>query len=167
MKKFLTIVFFLFSVLASAQSGFKQGYSGGLEVGGRANIGKQSAGGGEFDILTVHGISYGDGSFIGIGTGLEKLLHSEGVSFPLFLEAKYVFFKSDLSPFVSARTGLELTISEHNDICYFINPSVGVNIHKFFFKVNYWFLGGAGNLDGGVTVPYKGHQIGFSFGKSF
>lgn len=153
--------------MASAQSGFKQGYSGGLEVGGRANIGKQSAGGGEFDILTVHGISYGDGSFIGIGTGLEKLLHSEGVSFPLFLEAKYVFFKSDLSPFVSARTGLELTISEHNDICYFINPSVGVNIHKYFFKVNYWFLGGAGNLDGGVTVPYKGHQIGFSFGKSF
>lgn len=160
-KSLLTtlILFVVMCENSYAQNMAYRGYSASAEIGGNVYLGKENAGG-EFSFLTSHGYKYGDGSYIGVALGLEKKIGDDTIGVPFWLETKYSFFNSLVRPFVSARAGLDYLIED--TVLYVINPSIGIEVHSFFFRAGYCFAGGSH----GATL-LKGSKVGFSFGVQF
>lgn len=91
-------------------------------------------------VESVHGYSFGNGAFLGGGIGL-MVTSNEEVAVPVFLEAKYAFLDSALTPFVSMRGGFRY-MDSYNSAVY-ISPAVGVDIGDFSVSLAYQALSGA------------------------
>lgn len=145
-------------------------YTWNLELGGRVDVSKGTAGG-EFNVATTHGVQFQDGFFMGGGAGLSPLLHSHGLSVPIFAEARYSIPGLSIQPFVACRGGLEYTfgnkMSEGLDITtYFLSPSIGIDFDSFFVRFAYWLQGGGQPEHNGFFAT-KFQQVGLSFGYTF
>ena len=100
----------------------EKGYAGnaGLSVSAGLGIGA--------DLFTSHGYSFGNGLWIGGGTGL-SFPSPYDLFLPLYSEIKYSFLADRrVSPFLSARVGGMTNFDECRMI---LNPAVGVDIKRF------------------------------------
>ena len=137
-------------------------YKGFIEAGYSAGVGNYRAN--QLDVLTTHGVAIGDG-FVGVGTGVNVLFPKEegvgtnwsmgdygngyrpqganyrsenAVFIPLYLDLKYNFSGSSVSPFVDLKLGGTFLVND-NAVCLgngwidnrtsvYCSPSVGVRI---------------------------------------
>ena len=91
------------------------------------------------ELLTSHGYSFGNGLWMGGGTGVCFGGIYGGLCFPLYADAKYTFMKEKkVSPFVDCKLGFT---TDMEDIYTQISPAVGVDIDRFSISViyNIWY----------------------------
>ena len=111
-----------------------------------------------WSITSSHGFSFGNGLYVGGGTGfgaeLTKQTETPESSWdasyfvPVFADIKYSFTKTLASPFVSLRGGAIADITNLG-VRTFASPAVGLDIARFSLKVGYEYqLGFWGHLDG-------------------
>ena len=111
-----------------------------------------------WSITSSHGFSFGNGLYVGGGTGfgaeLTKQTETPESSWdasyfvPVFADIKYSFTKTLASPFVSFRGGAIADITNLG-VRTFASPAVGLDIARFSLKVGYEYqLGFWGHLDG-------------------
>ena len=80
------------------------------------------------DLFTSHGYSFGNGVWIGGGTGL-SMISPYDPFLPLFAELKYSFIPEvKVSPFLSAKAGL---MTNFEDMVMILNPALGIDISRF------------------------------------
>ena len=159
----LSIVAAFFALSLSAQENlpFRKGYRGNVEIQTSALVGKGSFGG-MVAVTTTHGYSFGDGAFVGIGTGYALDLDSQWY-LPVFLEAKYNFIDRNTSPFVEVRAGM-LENPER-----FASASValagGADFGRISVKVGYEFAQAHQDTESGVAIQGKSNILfcGFAF----
>ena len=143
MKKNLTIslIALLMSVVfcnANAQSKnptYSKGYSPAIEIG-YTHLSWTS---GLPSTSTTHGYNFGNGLFLGGGTGISfNKWKMNGVDnrilIPVYADIKYSFMNKLASPFVELKAGGLLDCSAIG-LGYMIRPSVGVDIWKFSLHV--------------------------------
>ena len=128
MKRLVSVILFIFigCIVISAQGKNNllsdRGYVGnvGLSVSAGYGVGA--------DLFTSHGYSFGNGLWVGGGTGL-AFPSPYDLFLPLYSEVKYSFMADRLaSPFLSARVGAMTNFDECRMI---LNPAVGVDIKRF------------------------------------
>ena len=110
-----------------------EGYVGnvGLSVTPQAGLG--------VEVTSSHGYSFGNGLWMGGGTGVCFGGIYGGLCFPLYADAKYTFMKEKkASPFVDCKLGF---LTDTEDIYTQISPAVGVDIDRFSISViyNIWY----------------------------
>ena len=80
------------------------------------------------DLFTSHGYSFGNGLWIGGGTGL-SFPSPYDLFFPLYSEAKYSFnINRKISPFLGAKVGV---MTNFEDSLMILNPVFGFDINRF------------------------------------
>ena len=131
MKKFLVVVLISVFAVVCAESAFAKGQGNALaQKGYVGNVGASvspSFGIGA-DLFTSHGYSFGNGLWMGGGTGL-AFPSAYDLFLPLFTEVKYTFTADKMaSPFVSAKVGFMTNLDETLTI---INPAFGVDLDRF------------------------------------
>ena len=128
MKRLVSVILFIFigCIVISAQGKNNllsdRGYVGnvGLSVSAGYGVGA--------DLFTSHGYCFGNGLWVGGGTGL-SFPSPYDLFLPLYSEVKYSFLADRLaSPFLSARVGVMTNFDECRMI---LNPAVGVDIKRF------------------------------------
>ena len=98
------------------------GYVGNVGVSVSAGLGIG------VDLFSSHGYSFGNGLWIGGGTGL-AFPSPYDLFLPLYSEVKYSFLpERNVSPFLSARLGM---MTNFDDTHMIANPAVGVDIKRF------------------------------------
>jgi hypothetical protein len=131
MKRILTIlVCAIFSGMTLASGASKGSGNVLAEKGYVANVGVSVFGGLGIgaDLFTSHGYSFGNGLWVGGGTGL-SFPSPYDLFLPFYSEVKYTFLADrNASPFVSARVGGMTNFDECRMI---LNPAVGVDIKRF------------------------------------
>ena len=95
----------------------------------------------EISVNTSHGYCWGNGLYVGGGTGVEYgfygLLPNEySIYVPVFAEIKYSFMNKLASPFVDFRGGALMEYVNHGT-GFMVNPSVGVDIWNFSLRVGF------------------------------
>ena len=130
-KRIITIVlcaiFSVVSAFAGTTKGrgtalMQKGYVGnvGISVSGGLGVGA--------DLFTSHGYSFGNGLWVGGGTGL-SFPSPYDLFLPLYSEIKYSFLADRrVSPFLSARVGGMTNFEECRMI---LCPAFGVDISRF------------------------------------
>ena len=73
---------------------------------------------------SVNGYQVNKNFLLGIGTGLSS--YESGILVPLFLDVRYAFYISRLTPYVFGDGGLLFNFSDLNTTQLFINPGAGV-----------------------------------------
>ena len=99
-----------------------RGYVGnvGVSVSGGLGVG--------VDLFTSHGYSFGNGLWLGGGTGL-AFPSPYDLFLPLYSEAKYSFtIDRKISPFLGAKVGV---MTNFEDSLMIVNPAIGVDIKRF------------------------------------
>ena len=130
----------------------------GYTRGYRADIELSWANKSVWGITSSHGFSFGNGLYVGGGTGFGAELTKEtetpesnwNASYlvPVFADIKYSFLNTLATPFVSLKGGAVADIT-NKGIRTFANPAVGLDIARFSMKVGYEYqLGFWGHLDG-------------------
>lgn len=126
-------VLFVVAILAAffAESTFAKGEGNALvEKGYVGNVGMSVSAsfGLGADLFTSHGYSFGNGLWMGGGTGL-AFPSVYDVFLPLYTEVKYTFMSDEMaSPFVSAKLGFMTNLDETLTI---LNPAFGVDLDRF------------------------------------
>ena len=107
------------------------------KIGYVGNVGiSVSAQGPGCDILTSHGYSFGNGLWMGGGTGVSVSDYYRGIYLPIFAETKYSFTpERKVSPFVDCKLGY--LVRELNRIYAFASPAVGVDIDRWSVFASY------------------------------
>lgn len=99
-----------------------RGYVGNVGVSVSAGFGVGA------DLFTSHGYSFGNGLWIGGGTGL-AFPSPYDLFFPLYSEAKYSFnINRKISPFLGAKVGV---MTNFEDSLMILNPVFGFDINRF------------------------------------
>ena len=130
----------------------------GYNRGYRADIELSWANKSVWGMTSSHGLSFGNGLYVGGGAGFGAELTKEtetpesnwNASYfvPVFADIKYSFSKTLAAPFVSLRGGAIADISNLG-VRTFVSPAVGLDIARFSLKVGYEYqLGFWGYLDG-------------------
>jgi hypothetical protein len=130
----------------------------GYNRGYRADIELSWANKSIWGITSSHGFSFGNGLYVGGGTGFgaELIKNTKtpesnwNASYfaPVFADIKYSFTKTQVAPFVSMIGGAIADIT-NKGIRTFANPAIGLDIARFSLKVGYEYqLGFWGHLDG-------------------
>ena len=118
-------IFIGFQVLSAQQKGnllSDMGYVG--NVGASVSVGLGIGA----DLFTSHGYSFGNGLWLGGGTGL-SFPSPYDLFLPLYSEAKYSFLvDKKVSPFLSAKVGL---MTNFEDSLMILNPALGLDITRF------------------------------------
>ncbi|MBO7264337.1 MAG: hypothetical protein J6U93_07450 [Alistipes sp.] len=137
-KNIVVCIITLFAIGYSANAQSREynysdmGYWGNVELSGGALFP-----GGEIGVSTTNGCRLGNGWAMGIGVGyyldLQAVHHL--ISLPFFMEAKYSLHDSNISPYMSLRTGFSIT--EKLTTGAYISPSIGVNINRWSFFLRY------------------------------
>ena len=100
----------------------EKGYVGNVGVSVSAGLGVGA------DLFTSHGYSFGNGLWVGGGTGL-SFPSPYDLFLPLYSEVKYTFLADrNASPFLSARVGGMTNFDECRMI---LCPAFGVDISRF------------------------------------
>lgn len=133
----------LAAVSLSAQDAVKPASSLQYMRGYRANVELSCGIAQQWGISTSHGFSFGNGLYVGGGTGFAAEFvpdYKSKPSFlvPVFADIKFDFIDKAVTPFVGFRAGelIDLTDSEGR---WFISPCAGVDISRFSISVGYEF----------------------------
>ena len=134
---------------------YKKGY--------RADIELSWANPNHWGISTSHGKSFGNGLYAGGGAGFNAIMADEVTYYtPVFADVKYSFINCLASPFVSAKAGGLIDITNYG-IRTFINPALGVDIDRFSIKIGYehslgcWGFGKGKHIHkikGGIAITF-------------
>ena len=119
----------------------KPGYAGNISFA----IGKDFIQGSTVDLLTSHGYSFGNGLYLGMGTGVTTNLYAADmggvdalITIPLFADVKYSFMNKRVSPYIALKTGIGVL---SGDVvfppCLYVAPSIGVDIGRFSLGITY------------------------------
>lgn len=131
MKRILTIlVCAIFSGMTLASGASKGSGNVLAEKGYAANVGVSVFGGLGIgaDLFTSHGYSFGNGFWLGGGTGL-SFPSPYDFFLPLYSEVKYSFnVDRNISPFLGAKVGVMTNFEESLMI---LNPALGVDVNRF------------------------------------
>jgi hypothetical protein len=146
----------------------------GYNRGYRADIELSWANKSIWGITSSHGFSFGNGLYVGGGSGFGAELSKNTAAaasvadevidpeysytqesnwnasyfVPVFADIKYSFTKAQVAPFVSMKGGAIADIT-NKGIRTFANPAIGLDIARFSLKVGYEYqLGFWGYLDG-------------------
>ena len=125
-----------FSLAASAQTKnhlYSKGYKADVQLG-YVFEGKVPT----YSATTSHGYSFGNGLYLGAGTGLylNTVDYGQGTRFmiPLFGEVKYSFLNRKVSPFVDLKAGM-LGDCTSKGFGYMVTPTIGVDFWKMSLGV--------------------------------
>lgn len=131
--------------------------------GYRADIELSWANPNHWGISTSYGRSFGNGLYVGGGAGFNAIM-DEKVTFytPVFPDIKYSFINRLGSPFVSAKAGGLIDIT-NSGIRTFINPALGVDIFRFSIKVGYEYQFGCWGFGKGNHSHQVKCSVGFTF----
>lgn len=131
--------------------------------GYRADIELSWANPNHWGISTSHGRSFGNGLYAGGGAGFYAIM-ADDVTFytPVFADIKYSFINRLASPFVSAKAGGLIDIT-NSGIRTFINPALGVDIDRFSIKVGYEYSLGCWGFGKGIHNHQIKCGVGFTF----
>ena len=128
MKRSVSVILWMFigcmALSAQEKGGLlsDKGYVGNVGVSVSAGFGVGA------DLFTSHGYSFGNGLWIGGGTGL-SFPSPYDIFLPLYSEAKYSFLADrKTSPFIFARVGAMTNFDECRMI---LCPAFGVDISRF------------------------------------
>lgn len=124
------------SISAQTSRPFQKGYQGSVEVGNYAVFGKDKSGG-MMQLTTTHGFRMGNGVYLGAGVGVAYSLTTSDYVIPLFLDAKYNFIDTSVSPFVNLRSGIRFNGSVNQTLGSFISIACGVDSGRFSVKIGY------------------------------
>lgn len=114
----------------------ERGYKGNVKLENNIGVTK-GFNGSSFSLTTSHGFGFGDGFYVGAGTGIGYWL-SDFVSVPIYLDVKYNILDSSLSPYAECRMGWEAIFPESGfGSSILVHPEIGVDIHHFTFGVGY------------------------------
>ena len=99
-----------------------RGYVGNVGLSVSAGLGVST------DLFTSHGYAFGNGLWIGGGTGL-AFPSPYDLFLPLYSEAKYSFkVDQSVSPFLGAKVGV---MTNFEDSLMILNPALGVDVNRF------------------------------------
>lgn len=139
MRKFLTVIAAsLMTAISLSAKGegknlyYEKGYLGNVAVGG--TVGLSNDFGSRTTLLTSHGYSFGNGAFVGLGTGV-MMDFAGNCTIPLFTNFKYSFINNTVSPFIDYKMGG--SIYDLSSVNLFVSPSVGVDVGRFSFSIGY------------------------------
>lgn len=139
MRKFLTVIAAsLMTAISLSAKGegknlyYEKGYLGNVAVGG--TVGLSNDFGSRTTLLTSHGYSFGNGAFVGLGTGV-MMDFAGHCTIPLFTNFKYSFINNTVSPFIDYKMGG--SIYDLSSVNLFVSPSVGVDVGRFSFSIGY------------------------------
>lgn len=124
------------SAFAQENRSFVKGYSGNVELANMAIFGKGMFGS-RVQLATTHGYNFGSGAFVGGGVGLLYDTSINGPAASVFLEAKYNFCDTKVSPFVAARSGFRFWNFYGN----FVNIGGGIDFGRFSARISYELAG--------------------------
>ena len=129
-KRLISIVLCAIFSMVSAFAGTSEGRGTALmEKGYAGNVGVSVSGGLGVgaDLFTSHGYSFGNGLWIGGGTGL-SFPSPYDLFLPLYTEVKYSFLADRrVSPFLSARVG---GMTNFEDSVMILAPEIGADIGR-------------------------------------
>lgn len=139
MRKFLTVIAAsLMTAISLSAKGegknlyYEKGYLGNVALGG--TVGLSNDFGSRTTLLTSHGYSFGNGAFVGLGTGVMMDFAGQ-CTIPLFTNFKYSFINNTVSPFIDYKMGG--SIYDLSSVNLFVSPSVGVDVGRFSFSIGY------------------------------
>ena len=175
MKKIVILSFLIAAFCAPAlharQSlGVQKGYTSSVEL--RAMAVADSDRKGHFMFVeTVHGYAFGDGLFLGGGTGLGYSFTTSDFLLPLYAKGKYNFSDRPVSPFVGVELGMGIGLSQ-KDLSFMVSPSFGLDIRRFSVEFSYMFhegknWGPAGKPGSNWASYYKLNSLNISVGYWF
>ena len=128
MKRLVSVILLIFigCVVVSAQGKNNllsdRGYVGNVGVSVSPGLGIGA------DIFTSHGYSFGNGLWLGGGTGL-SFPSPYDLFLPIYSEAKYSFtVNRNVSPFLGAKVGM---MTNFEDSLLILNPAFGADIKRF------------------------------------
>ena len=128
MKRLLSVILWIFIGCMSVSAQEKgnllsdRGYVGNVGVSVSPGFGLGA------DLFTSHGYSFGNGLWLGGGTGL-AFPSPYDQFLPLYSEAKYSFtIDRKISPFLGAKVGV---MTNFEDSLMILNPALGVDIFRF------------------------------------
>ncbi len=131
--------------------------------GYRADIELSWANPNHWGISTSHGRSFGNGLYVGGGVGFNAIMENKITYYtPVFADVKYSFINRLASPFVSAKAGGLIDIT-NSGIRTFVNPALGVDISRFSIKVGYEYRLGCWGYGKGVHNHQVKCGVGFTF----
>lgn len=134
---------------------YKKGY--------RADIELSWANPNHWGISTSHGKSFGNGLYAGGGAGFNAIMADEVTYYtPVFADVKYSFINRLASPFVSAKAGGLIDITNYG-IRTFINPALGFDIDRFSIKIGYEYSLGCWGFGKGIHNHQIKCGVGFTF----
>lgn len=121
----------------------------------------------KFDISSSHGFSFGNGLYVGGGTGFgaeftPSLKSKPTYLVPLFADIKYSFMNTLATPFVSMKGGASADIT-NSGIRTFANPAFGVDIARFSIIIGYEYQLGFWGAGKGEHFHSVKCGIGYNF----
>lgn len=156
MKKILVFFLLFAGIIASAQESFtyRKGYRGNVELDGSAICNKET-GGYLASINTIHGYSFGNGAFAGMGIGAcfsqDKV---SPVMVPIIFDFKYNFLDNAISPFVELRPSFAIGMMNMSQ--FNVRMGGGVSFNRFSIDLAYQLCSGVKPLD---NLSYRLHCL--------
>ena len=135
MKRLVSIVLLIFIGYMSVSAQGKGNLLSGRGYVGNVGVSVSPGFGVGADMFTSHGYSFGNGLWLGGGTGL-AFPSPYDLFLPLYSEAKYAFIVDrKISPFLGAKVGV---MTNFEDSLMILNPAFGLDINRFsiFAAVN-------------------------------
>ena len=124
------------SAFAQENRAFVQGYSGNVEFANMVLFGKDMFGS-RYQLATTHGYNFGSGAFVGGGVGIMYDTRIAGPVASAFLDAKYNFCDTKVSPFIAVRSGVRFW----NLFGNFVNIGGGIDFGRFSARLSYELSG--------------------------
>ncbi len=133
LKSLLITLTLLICGTLSAQTSMahRKGYSGNFSAGCHIPLYELGSQG---EIHTTHGYAFGDGSFLGVGTGLMINLWGAG-QVPVYLKWSHTFDTKTIDPYISASVGI--IGNEYLSFSHYVTPEAGFMIKNWFFYTRF------------------------------
>ena len=119
----------------SKNASYERGYAPNIEVGATVvtDLGTMPS------FNTTHGYNFGNGLFVGGGTGMafskwDRNGIKNRITVPVYADIKYSFMNKLASPFVELKAGGVFDCSAVG-IGYMLRPSIGVDVWKLSFNL--------------------------------
>lgn len=120
-------------------------------------------------ISSSHGYCFGNGLYVGGGAGFTAEFtdyeNSPAFLLPLFADIKYSFLNKMVTPYVGLKAGgyADVTSEEVQGIRTFVNPAIGLDIHRFSLEVGYEYQLGCWGYKSGKQIHQIKCSVGFNF----
>lgn len=160
LRLFLCTVMIMLFIPCKAQTA-RCNYNGEISVG--SMVGLNANYGTWFNIQTAHGISFNDGAFVGIGTGMITDMSYE-MLIPVYVKASQTFALSHtIKPYASISVG----VFTNDDLVFgmYAVPELGIQLSRVRLFANYSMLDNTKNFIGGdmPSTKVRNVSVGVSF----